>query len=362
MGSRGRDYVRRRSAKKKTLDEFEKLPAKVAPRLSELAVITGATGALGPAVVDEFVRAGFRVRAHGRAERPDLFPLDVETVAADLTDPTQARRVVEGADCVVHLAAMLHISNPAPDLVAEYRRVNVEGTRSVLGAAAAIGARRFVYVSTIAVYGNDHGELLTEESEPRPSTAYATTKLEGERLVLSASVGLDQIPIGVVLRLAAVYGTRVKGNYRRLLRSIQRRRFLPIGSGHNRRTLVHERDVARAALLAATHPLAAGRLFNVSDGSIHTVAEIVAAISTALGRKPSRIAIPLLLVKIGAAVVDGVLRIGGRRALFVPAIEKYTEEVVVSSDAIQRDLGFVPEMDLAAGWRDVISRMSRSDL
>ena len=67
-----------------------------------------------------------------------------------------------------------------------------------------------------------------------------------------------------MLRLGAVYGSRIKGNYERLVRSLVRGRFIPVGYGANRRTLVYDKDVARAAVLAAIHDAAAGKIYNVS--------------------------------------------------------------------------------------------------
>jgi len=66
--------------------------------------------------------------------------------------------------------------------------------------------------------------------------------------------------------MAAIYGPRMKGNYPRLVKALSRGIFIPVGKGDNRRTLVHEEDAVRAAVLAAQHPRAAGRVYNVSDG------------------------------------------------------------------------------------------------
>jgi len=74
-----------------------------------------------------------------------------------------------------------------------------------------------------------------------------------------------------VLRLGAVYGSRIKGNYERLTHALARHRFIPIGSGLNRRTLVYDKDVGRTDALAVSHPAAAGKIFNVSDGRFHSM-------------------------------------------------------------------------------------------
>ena len=103
--------------------------------------------------------------------------------------------------------------------------------------------------------------------------------------------------MGTVLRLGAVYGSRIKGNYRRLLIALARGRFVPIGPGSNRRTLVYDKDVGRAAMLAAVHPDAAGRIFNVTDGQIHTMEAIIETLCEALGRVPPRLTLPVGLIR-----------------------------------------------------------------
>jgi len=99
-------------------------------------------------------------------------------------------------------------------------------------------------------------------------------------------------PLDTVLRLGAVYGSRIKGNYEQLTRALSRNRFIPIGSGLNRRTLVYDKDVGRAAVLAVSHSAAAGRVFNVTDGNFHTLNEIIESICSAPGRKPPRLSLP----------------------------------------------------------------------
>jgi UDP-glucose 4-epimerase len=147
----------------------------------------------------------------------------------------------------------------------------------------------------------------------------------------------------------------VKANYARLARSIARRRFVPIGPGENRRTLVHEADVAEAAALATAHPAAAGRVYNVTDGGVHRLAEILEAIAAASGRRLPPVCVPTRAARAAAAVVDGVLGLVGHGARVGPMIAKYREEVVVRGERIERELGFRPRFDLASGWRDAIA-------
>jgi nucleoside-diphosphate-sugar epimerase len=218
-------------------------------------LVTGATGAVGRAVTTALADAGADVHVLVRRHAP--VPGASTTHIGDITAPATVVPALAGCDAVVHLAALLHVVNPTAAVEADARRVNDEATAALVDASLAAGVSRLVYASTITVYGPQApGTLLDEQSPCRPDTAYGQTKLAGERHVLAAR-GAGGHPLGVVLRLAAVYGVGVKGNYRRLLDALARGRYIQIGQGRNRRVLVHEDDVARAVLLALTHPDAA---------------------------------------------------------------------------------------------------------
>lgn len=318
-------------------------------------LVTGATGALGPTVVAALLEAGFNIRVLCRQSPTNpLWPAIVEIAFGDITDPAAVTQAVAGCDAVIHMAALLHIVNPDPTLRAEYERVNVQGTAQLVAAAVAQGVQRLLYVSTIAVYGHGRPTVISEATPPTPDSFYGATKLAAEGLVLAARRA-DGEPLGVVLRLAAVYGARVKGNYARLVTGLQRGRFLPLGPGDNRRTLVHEADVAAALLLALTHPAALGHVYNVTDGSSHTLRQIIAAICLALGRTPPRITLPLGPVRLAAELLEDGYRLVGRQASESSAtIAKYSEEMVVDGTLIQQELGFTPHYTLTAGWQQAL--------
>jgi UDP-glucose 4-epimerase len=256
-------------------------------------------------------------------------------------------------DAVFHLAAKLHINNPTPDLKGEYYRVNVEGTRCLAGAARAAKVERLIFFSSISVYGSSRpGQLFDEETPLNPDSWYAETKIEGEKIVL------DELP-SVVLRVAAVYGPRMKGNYPRLVEAVRRGRAALIGDGRNRRTLVHETDACDAAITAAEHAAAHGQVFNVTDGRVHTMREILAAIAVALNQRPPRLHLPARPVRLAAGLLEDGLRVAGKTSPIGRAtIDKLTEDIAVSGDKIQRQLGFQPQFDLHAGWRQTIAQMA----
>ena len=200
-------------------------------------------------------------------------------------------------DTVVHTAALLHIVNPPPELREKYERVNIGGTATVVEAAIKAGVKRVVLFSTIAVYGPSDGRVLHEMSPTHPDTFYAQTKRAAEQIVLNAK-GADGQPLGTVLRLGAVYGSRIKGNYERLTRAL-------------------------AGNLGTQYQF---------HGNLGTRSQFLAK----LGHVPKLPIIP----PVTRAIID-----------------KYTEDIAVDGSLIQKELGFVPQYDLKAGWEETIREM-----
>lgn len=305
-----------------------------------IVFVTGATGVVGVPLVQRLLASGHSVRALLR--RPTVgLPTAVEPVMGDLADEAALARGADGADAVVHLAAMLHINAPGPELEATYWAVNVDGTRRLVEASASVP--RVVFASTISVYGPSAGRApWTEADVPQPDTLYGRSKLEAERVIRSH-------PGGVVLRLAAVYGAGMKGNYPALLRLLSHGvRWLP-GDGRNRRTLVHVEDAVEAVRLSVDS--VSPGTYNVTDGDIHTFDEVVRSLQAASGRPPGVRYVP-------AAPVRAALRLPARLAASLGRsfpgphlVDKLTEDVAVSGDALPSVSPYRPaRTTLAHGW------------
>lgn len=339
------------------------MPERQAESCGFIILVTGATGAIGPQVVGALIDAGYSIRVLIRsAGKQCLFPPTVDTVIGDITDYSSVEKAVTGCCAVIHLAALLHIINPSEALASEYKRINVEGTRNVVNASLEAGVRRFIYFSTINVYGNTNGQIVSESTPPAPNNYYAQTKLDAEKIVLdSQSTQYGQI--GVVLRLGAVYGSRIKGNYSTLFSSIMKGRFIPIGRGKNRRTLVYDKDVAQATLLALESSVAIGNTYNLTDGEFHTVRQILNAMYLSVGKTSPRVYIPLFPVRMLANILDPMLAvIKFERRSIRSTIDKYTEDIAVDGQCIQNNLGFQPQYTLLKGWQDSVEILNSSRL
>lgn len=316
---------------------------------SKTVLVTGASGMIGPELIRALLARGHRVRALVRQSPLRISGSALEIVHGDLANGTGLSGAVDGVDVVFHLAAKLHLNDPAADLYETYYNINVGGTRRLLEAATAAMVDRFVFFSTINVLGSTDGvAIMNEESAVKPETLYARTKAEAEDIV-------RDFPGTVILRLAAVYGPEMKGNYPKLLNALKKGLFFQIGDGTNRRTLVHVKDVCEAALLAASAPQAVGALFHVTDGRIHTMSAIIDAICSAIGRPAPRAHVPVSWVRqIAAAIQIGFSIFGKPAPITTALVDKFVEDVAVSGDQIQHKLGFHPRYDLIEGWRNVL--------
>ncbi|MBI9089849.1 MAG: NAD-dependent epimerase/dehydratase family protein [Desulfobacterium sp.] len=317
-------------------------------------LVTGATGVVGRFLVTALLKKGYCVRALVRKKVGcDILPSRVEQVTGDITDAASVCSAVAGVCFVFHLAARLHVNNPSPALKDEYHSVNVAGTLNVLEAASYAKADRIIFFSTISVYGaGKSNQVVDEGSATAPDTLYAGTKLKAEFLIDAFCRNRLDAPEVTVLRLASVYGRRVKGNYKLMIHAVEKGGFVFPGNGDNRRTLVHEEDVASAAILAAEHPLAKGRTFNVTDGTTHTVQDIVTAIARALGKQPLEIHIHDTLIRAIVCLLGSPLfRRLPRIEKLGYMIDKMNEHVAVNGGKIQQDLGFVPQWGLDRGMR-----------
>ncbi len=322
-----------------------------------IALVTGATGAIGPTLVKNLIKEGFQVRVLLQpGVEAQMLPEDVTYIIGDITDQDSVIQAVNGVDCVFHLAAKLHINNPDPSLEKEYERVNVEGTKKIVDASVAANVSRVIFFNTINVYGSGRpGQEFFENNPLDPQSLYAMTKAKAEQIVINARSTSDGKPLGVILRLAAVYGPGMKGNYISLIKGLKQGWFIPIGSGKNRRTLIFVDDAVRAAVLAARHPESAGNIYNLTDGRNYTLQDIINSICKALHRKTPRIYLPAKLIRFGLGLVEDIFKLIGKRSpVGRQTIDAMLEDRAVNGDKIQQDLGYKPKIELDQGWSRVV--------
>jgi len=317
------------------------------------ALVTGGTGFIGRHLLGALLRQGASVTILSRRKRPELEPKCV-TLMGDLARPETMKGVCQGVDTVFHLGGHAHAVDQSDTKNEQINwRVTVDGTRALLAESVNAGVSRFLFFSSVKAMGEGSEVCLDETAESRPVTAYGKARHEAEKLVLATD--LHALP-STVLRLPMVYGPGSKGNLPRMIQAIASGRFPPLPETGNRRSMVDVRDVVQAALLAATNPVAAGKIYIVTDGQVYSTRQIYDWICAALRRPASRWVMPLSLLRTVARVGTAIHRVTGRRFLLdTDALDKLTGSAWYSSEKIIRELGYHPVFSLKNSLPDIIA-------
>lgn len=287
-----------------------------------IAVVTGANGFVGTALVAELERRNVTVI---RATRANVGDLDGATNWGD---------VLRGASVVYHLAGRAHAPKDAsPE---SFQRVNVDATRRLAEQCVEAGVQRLVFLSSIKVNGEESGAVpYGVDSEPAPLDIYGRSKLEAERALaaVTATSGLTH----AIVRTPLVYGPGVKANFLKLVRAVDRGIPLPFGRIENQRSLTYVGNLCDALIHVGTSEKAAGRTYLVSDGEDVSTPELIRRIGAALGRVPRLIPVPVAAIRLAGALT-------GRTA----AVRRLAGSLRVDSSALRRD-GWQPPFTMVEG-------------
>jgi nucleoside-diphosphate-sugar epimerase len=315
-------------------------------RLPGSVLVTGASGFVGQHVCSALLAEGVAVK--GLVRRPDAgLPAGaVRQTAIGLDDLQALQRAMAGVEGVIHLAARVHMTRSSGDMEA-FRKVNVEGTRSILAAAVASGVRDFVFLSTVKVMGETSDEPWTEDMQPVPVDPYGASKLEAEQVVreLSNRAGLH----APILRPPLVYGPGMRANALRLFNAIDRGLPLPLGGIRNRRSFLYVGNLT-VALRGALTSDKGNDTFFVSDCQDLSTSELATAVARALGRPPRLIRVPVSLLKAAGRIGDTLNRIRPF-PLNSPAVARLTGSLAVDSSRLARQTGYSPAFSMTEGLR-----------
>jgi nucleoside-diphosphate-sugar epimerase len=313
-------------------------------------LVTGAGGFVGRVTCARLNERGFSARAVVRVNTsPPIAGAHDTFTVREISPTTDWQNAFESIETVVHLAARVHvIRDKAGDSLGEFRKVNVAGTERLAIQAAHAGVKRFVFVSSVKVNGEEtQGKAFSEVDRPDPKDSYGISKWEAEQALVrvASQTGLEV----VIMRPPLVYGPGVKGNFLTMLKVLRRRVALPLGSITNRRSLLYVENFVDALMLCASHPAGAGETFLVSDGEDVSTPELLRKLGDALDAPTRLLSVPL-----------GVLRLGGRILGRAGALERLLGSLVVDSGKIRRDLGWAPPFSLNEGLQKTAEWFKRS--
>ncbi|WP_313132025.1 UDP-glucose 4-epimerase family protein [Stutzerimonas nitrititolerans] len=265
--------------------------------------LTGSSGFVGSRLLYElkqvttFQVAGLCRRLPQDTNESAFFAMG-DLQQADLSE------LLRDTDVFIHTAARAHImKDEVADPLAEYRRVNVEGTLNLARQAAAAGVKRFVFISSIKVNGEatGNGKAFGADDKPAPEDAYGLSKLEAEQglMLLGAETGMEV----VIIRPPLVYGPGVKGNFASMIKLVEKGLPLPLGAIHNQRSLVGIDNLVDLIIRCIDHPAAANQVFLAGDGEDLSTTELLRGVGKAMGKPARLIPVPAGLLQFGATLL-----------------------------------------------------------
>jgi 2-alkyl-3-oxoalkanoate reductase len=318
--------------------------------------LTGATGGFGMAFALRARARGDRVRALVRdPERARaLADHGVELVRGDLSDARALAEVATGAEVFVHAAALMGRSGDP----AAFERVNVAGTRAALEAAGRAAAKRFVHLSSVAVYGRP-SEGVVDETWPAQArgSAYEHTKYAAERLVFARGPELGMTVVAV--RPAHIIGVHDRSFVPHVLKMLERRMMMYVDSEATT-NIVDVDDVVEVVLRCAELPQAAGEVFNVAAAPIPTIREVMETIADAAALPRPWLHLSAGTMRRAAWCIEHAWRIArlGHPPITVSDVQHLTHRVRYDASKARRVLGWDGGREPLAMLRRVVRTMT----
>ena len=296
-------------------------------------LLTGSSGFVGNALLNTLVKSSeYDIKSVYRI-LPSILNKNIDYIQIDSIDSkTNWKKYLEGIDMVVHLAGRVHLMNDsAKSPLDEFRHVNTEGTLNLAKKAAIAGVKRFIFISTIKVLGEQTapGQAFKSGDSFNPQDPYSISKVEAE-------VGLKLIGEAhgmeiVIIRPPLVFGQGVKGNFTSLLKLTRLPIPLPFGSIQNKRSLVSVENLIDLIVVCLTHPKAKNQTFLVSDDDDMNTSELISRLAEAGGYKAYIFGFPLTMLYVS-------LRLLGK----LPIYERLCGSMQVNIEDTKSQLSWSP--------------------
>lgn len=312
-------------------------------RVQANILLTGATGFVGQVLLERLLKhKSYKVDLALRSA--DNFSSCTAHLVGDFSYATDWSAALSNQQVVIHLAARAHVmKDEASDPLAEYRRVNVDGTLNLARQAAAAGVERFIFISSIKVNGERTllGRPFTADDTPAPEDDYGISKREAEQGLqsLASETGMEV----VIIRPPLVYGPGVKGNFANMIKLVAKGLPLPLGSIRNQRSLVAVNNLADLIFTCIDHPAAANQVFLAGDGHDLSTSELLLGVATAMSVPSRLIPVPGLILMFAATVV-------GKRRVAQRLLESLQVDITKTRDL----LGWTPPISVDEGLRRCI--------
>jgi len=266
-------------------------------------LLTGATGFVGRRIIESVgVTPDIKITATARRSFETSYARVL--VVPELDGSTGWSEVLTDQRVVVHTAARAHIMrDEVADPLAEYRKVNVDGTLNLARQAASAGVKRFIFISSIKVNGEQtqNGQAFKADEKPAPEDAYGISKYEAEQGLQALAEETDMEV--VIIRPPLVYGPGVKGNFARMIQLVEKGLPLPLGLVRNKRSLVNIDNLVDLIVTCIDHPAAANQIFLAGDGQDLSTTELLKGVATAAGKPARLLPIPAACLMLPATLL-----------------------------------------------------------
>ncbi|MDO9178528.1 MAG: SDR family oxidoreductase [Agitococcus sp.] len=263
-----------------------------------MILVTGANGFMGTRFCEVLHERHFPFKMAVRGTYSQAISI------GDIDSHTNWQVALNQVTTVVHIAARVHVMNDkSTDPLAEFRKVNVDGTLNLARQAASAGVRRFVFISSIKVNGEKTtiNHPFCADDTPDPQDAYGISKLEAEQglRLLSEKTGMEV----VIIRPPLVYGSGVKANFLSMMRWLSKGIPLPLGGIKNKRSLVSLDNLVDLTLVCCHHPAAANQIFLVSDGEDLSTSDLLRRMGKALSSPARLVPVPAIFLQFAAMLL-----------------------------------------------------------
>ncbi len=307
-------------------------------------LITGATGFVGGALLRKLAAdKSYRLVAAVRRPAPELSPLATCVQVGNIDEATHWAESLSGVEVVIHAAARVHVMRErSADPLAEFRRINTQGTLALAQQASNAGVKRFIFISSVKANGEQTLERPFAADDPcHPASPYGISKYEAEQGLLAiARAGKMEV---VILRPPLIYGLGTDGNMHLLQRLLYIGIPLPFSLIKNKRSLVSLENMIDVIQRCTHHPAAANQIFMVSDGEDVSTGGLMRRLAQGLGKKPRLLPVPEFVFRWAAALI-------GRPDIAVRICGSLQVDIAKTKEL----LGWSPPVSLDAGLKKMM--------
>lgn len=295
-------------------------------------ILTGGTGFLGHILLNE-LSPNYLIYTLGRSQ--------INNFIFDLSSSIPYG--VFKSDVVIHAAGKAHSLPNSNSEIEEFYNVNYEGTKNLCIALEKAGLpKAFIFISTVAVYGCESGNLITEEYPLNGNTPYALSKIKAEQFL--EEWAKQHNVILSILRPSLIAGHNPPGNLGAMISGINSGKYLSINGGKAKKSIVMAQDIANLIPLL----IEKGGVYNVCDSNNPSFHDLELLISKQLGKaKPFNL--PLWLAKAFGVLGDCM---GKYAPINSPKVNKITSSLTFSNEKIKKELNWEP-LDVLSNFKIV---------